>query len=104
MFNRITETYGVKVDVSRFRRIIRITSYKNTCSDVFKCILQVLENIKSVNFYLPSAPSNKSLPSGAPNRLEDSLVKKIALDTGTTIETVPDSSLNRKGFVRQVLL
>lgn len=104
MFNRITETYGAKVDVSQSRRLIRITSYKNICSDIFQSILQALENIKAVNFCLPCVPSKKSLPSGAPTGLEDSLIKKIALDTGTTIERVPNSTLKRKGFVRQVLL
>lgn len=104
-FHRITETYGAKVDVSRSRRIIRITSYKTTCSDIFKSILQTLENIKGADFYLPSVPSKKSSPlSGEPTELEESLVKKIALDTGTIIQKVPDSTLKRKGFARQVFL
>lgn len=104
MFNRITETYKAKVVVSRSRKIIRITSYKNTCYDIFKSIFQTLENIHSVNIYLPPEPPEKLLRSDATTVLKDSLIQRIEHDTGTTIRRALPTTSKRKGGLGQVFL
>ena len=104
MFNRTTESYGAKVDVSRSRNIIRITSSKETCCDVFNFIVRTLENIQDVQFYLPPVPQKNLLPAYTRRILESSLIKKIEHDTGTVIQRVPHSIPKSRGKLRKVFL
>lgn len=104
MFNELTETCGAKVDVSRSRRIIRITSDKDTCCDAFKSILRILENIHGVNFSFPPEPHQKVPHSDKPTLLKESLINQIERETGTIIRKIPHPTSNLKGVLTQVFL
>lgn len=105
MFNRVAETYGAKVDALQSRHIIRITSDRDTCCDVFKFILETLEKINGVDFYLPpEPPKGRSQFLDEPNSLKESLIQQIEELSGTIIRRIPHPTSKRKGVPRQVPL
>ena len=43
----MSETYGAKIQASRHDRVMRVTSDHDTCLDVLKVIIFILENIRT---------------------------------------------------------
>ena len=43
----MSETYGAKIQASRHDRVLRVTSDHDTCLDVLKVIIFIIENIRT---------------------------------------------------------
>ena len=103
MFKKAVKSYGAKVDVSQSRNVIRITSDRDTCCDVFKLIHRALENIYDVDVYLPPEPRSTGSPwLDEPKLLSESLIEQIEQLTGTAIRQIPRLKSKRKDDDRQV--
>jgi hypothetical protein len=103
MFKKAAEAFGAKVEASRPDNIIRITSDKDTCGDMFRFIHYTLEKIRSLNISLPpEQPRSRTPWLDEPNFLSESLIQQIEQLTGTVIRRITHTKWNRKGLPRLV--
>lgn len=98
MFERLIETGEAKVYVSKSKHLIRITSDKETCCNVFKSIFQTLENINVVSIFLPPGPLSKGPCPHINIEVPKFIIKQIERVTDTIICTDSPSASKKKSF------
>lgn len=103
MFEKAAEAFGAKVEASRLDNVIRITSDKDTCADMFRFICYTLEKIRGLNISLPcKQPTSRTPWLDEPNFLNQSLIQQIEQLTSTVIRPINHSKWDRKGAQRLV--
>ena len=82
----LAQQYDAKIDVSRSYAVLRVTEIVDTCGDVYKSILSVLENIRMNEVNLPL----DGLSAGTGEKREEipirSLLDRVEKVTSTAIK------------------
>lgn len=94
MLRTTVKSYGAKLDLLQSHHVLRITSDRETCCDIFETIHRTLENIDSVEVDLYAEPAF----------LNESSIKQIEQLTNTVIQRISRSMRQRKDFKRKVHL
>lgn len=86
IIKKTAETYGVKIDVSRPERIIRVTSDFDACGDTYRLFEYMTRDIRQESVNLPRSKYRLLTRS-----IREALIKEIEKLTSTAIKEVPVS-------------
>ena len=85
VLKRLSEVYGTKVDASRSHGVLRITSDRDTASDVVKLLKYILDNIRQAELDFPGGQNAPKNAAGSSNTLNKPLLEQIEQLTSTVI-------------------